>query len=64
MHRKVREARAIMVAEKQLAKRLDHIDWEEDTLYPSLELVKQGKLKVTYAGLSMPPRELGAGDAG
>jgi hypothetical protein len=64
MSRKVREARAIMVAEKQLAKRLDHIDWEEDTLYPSLELVKAGKLEVTYAGLSTPPRELEAGDAG
>lgn len=65
MSREVREARAIMVAEKQLEKRLDTIAWEEEILYPALDRVKAGELTVRHVNGSLEVvRELEAGDAG
>lgn len=46
--REVREARAIMVAEHQLRRRLDTIAFEEEVLYPALEKVADGTLDVSY----------------
>lgn len=48
MDRKVREARAVLVAEHALERRLRTIAFEEEVLYPALERVKDGTLKVTY----------------
>ena len=48
MSREIREARAILVAEHQLQRRLDTIAFEEDVLYPALDRVADGTLDVTY----------------
>jgi hypothetical protein len=62
MSKALREARAILDAQKRLEARIDRIGWEEDTMYPLLEKVKSGELKIDYT--PTVPRELGAGDAG
>lgn len=46
--REVREARAILVAQMQLERRLSTIGWEEEVLHPALERVKDGTLNVSY----------------
>jgi len=48
MNRDIREARAILVAEHQLQRRLQTIAFEEETLYPALDRVANGTLAVTY----------------
>ena len=61
MSKEVREARAILDAQKRLEARIDRIRWEEDFLYPTLEQVKRGELEVSYTPTE--PKALGAGDA-
>lgn len=46
--RKEREARAMLVAQHALERRLNTIKFEEEVLYPALERVKEGTLAVTY----------------
>ena len=61
--REEREARAIMVAEHALQRRLTTIAFEEEVLYPALERVKEGSLKVTYTpGDGVKQQELEAGE--
>ena len=61
--REVREARAIMVAEHQLKRRLDTIAFEEEVLYPTLERVADGTLDVSYTpSTGVVQRELEAGE--
>lgn len=62
MSKEVREARAILDAQKRLEARIDRIRWEEDFLYPTLEKVKRGELSVDYTPTE--PKALEAGDAG
>ena len=49
MSREIREARAILVAEHALERRLRTIEFEEEVLYPALERVADGTLAVTYS---------------
>jgi hypothetical protein len=49
MNREIREARAILVAEHALERRLRTIEFEEEVLYPALDRVADGTLAVTYA---------------
>lgn len=60
--RDVRKARATLVAQKRLAQRHDMIDWEEDVMYPLLEMVAEGRATVEFEPTR--PRELEPGDAG
>lgn len=48
MDREIREARAILVAEHALERRLRTIAFEEEVLYPALERVADGTLSITY----------------
>lgn len=48
MSRDIREARAILVAEHALQRRLRTIEFEEEVLYPALDRVADGTLAVTY----------------
>jgi hypothetical protein len=48
MSREIREARAILVAEHALERRLRTIEFEEEVLYPALDRVADGTLAVTY----------------
>ena len=57
--RELREARAVLVGEYAIKRRLDTIAFEEDVLYPALERVKEGTLKVAFTP-SDPPKELEA----
>ena len=49
MKREIREARAILVAEHALERRLRTIEFEEEVLYPALDRVAGGTLQVTYS---------------
>jgi hypothetical protein len=48
MDREIREARAILVAEHALERRLRTIEFEEEVLYPALDRVADGTLTVSY----------------
>ena len=48
MSREIREARAILVAEHALQRRLTTIAFEEEVLYPALERIADGTLRVDY----------------
>lgn len=49
MSRDIREARAILVAEHALERRLNTIKFEEEVLYPALDRVADGTLVVSYS---------------
>ena len=62
MSRDIREARAILVAEHSLERRLRTIEFEETVLYPALDRVADGTLAVTYAkSTGVQQKELKAG---
>jgi hypothetical protein len=63
MDRSIREARAIMVAEHQLQRRLSTIAFEEEVLYPALDKVADGTLEVSYTpSTGVVQHELEAGE--
>lgn len=62
MDRKVREARAILVAEHALERRLRTIAFEEEVLYPALERVANGTLNIRLKDGVIEKKELESGD--
>lgn len=65
MNREIREARAILVAEHALERRLRTIEFEEDVLYPALDRVADGTLAVTYTpSEGVQQKAIESGDGG
>lgn len=62
MDRKAREARAILVAEHALERRLRTIAFEEEVLYPALERVANGTLNIRLKDGVIEKKELESGD--
>lgn len=60
--REIREARAILVAEHALARRLNTIAFEEEVLYPALERVADGTLAISVKDGAVEKKELESGD--